>query len=85
MTEGELKFALQVEMVLTQLPLPEFRQLIVEAMMVLCLIVENDSGATRWNKLVHVEQLVHTANSIYIKEQVCVVVFPMLWSVRTIM
>jgi phosphorylase kinase alpha/beta subunit len=34
MTEGELKFALHVETVLNTVPQPEYRQLVVEAMMV---------------------------------------------------
>ena len=40
MTSGELKFALRVEQALNTIPEPEFRQLMVEALMVLSLIVE---------------------------------------------
>ena len=44
MTAGEMKFALQVEMVLNRIPQPEYRQLMVEAMMVLVLIEQHDNG-----------------------------------------
>ena len=71
MTAGELKFALQVEKVLNRIPQPEYRQLMVEAMMVLCLIVEHDNGKTRWGETICVERMVHTANDIFIEEQVC--------------
>ncbi|PSN48873.1 putative phosphorylase b kinase regulatory subunit alpha [Blattella germanica] len=40
MTPGELKFALAVETVLNSIPQPEYRQLIVEALMVLTLVTE---------------------------------------------
>ena len=71
MTDGEMKFALQVEMVLNRIPQPEYRQLMVEAMMVLCLIVEHDSGKTQWAESIQVDRIVHLANDIFIDEQVC--------------
>ena len=74
MTAGELKFALQVEMVHNRIPQPEYRQLMVEALMVLCLIVEHDNGTTHWNHVIQVERLVHRANKIYIEEQVSALV-----------
>ncbi|CAG0907513.1 unnamed protein product [Cyprideis torosa] len=40
MTAGELKFALHVETVLNTIPQPEYRQLMVEAMMVLMILVD---------------------------------------------
>ncbi|KAI8440075.1 hypothetical protein MSG28_001498 [Choristoneura fumiferana] len=50
MTSGELKFALAVETVLNSIPQPEYRQLVVEALMVLTLVVEykavNNLGGT---------------------------------------
>ena len=71
MTPGELKFALQVEMVLNRIPQPEYRQLMVEALMVLCLIVENDNGHSRWDHIISVDGLVKRANEIFLEEQVC--------------
>ena len=70
MTSGELKFALQVEMALNRIPQPEYRQLVVEALMVLILIVQHDGGANHWNHVVQVDRLVHVANEIFIEEQV---------------
>ena len=70
MTPGEMKFALQVELVLNRIPQPEYRQLMVEAMMVLVLIVQHDGGATYWNQEIYVDQLVRRANEIFIEEQV---------------
>jgi phosphorylase kinase alpha/beta subunit len=46
MTSGELKFALQVETVLNAIPQPEYRQLMVEAMMVYSLLAEYNSVPT---------------------------------------
>ncbi|XP_041973415.1 probable phosphorylase b kinase regulatory subunit alpha isoform X2 [Aricia agestis] len=68
MTSGELKFALAVETVLNSIPQPEYRQLVVEALMVLTLVVEynavQDFGGT-----ITVEDLVHRANEIFLEDQ----------------
>ncbi|ELT89975.1 hypothetical protein CAPTEDRAFT_163062 [Capitella teleta] len=69
MTPGELKFALQVEMVLNRIPQPEYRQLMVEGLMILCLIVENDNGHSRWEHTISVDGLVKRANEIFLEEQ----------------
>ena len=70
MTAGEMKFALQVEMVLNRIPQPEYRQLMVEAMMVLCLVVQHDNKKSQWNQVINIEKIVHLANSIFQEEQV---------------
>jgi len=70
MTAGEIKFALQVEAILNKITQPEYRQLMVEAIMILCLIVEHDGGKCHWNEMIVVDKLVHHANEIFIKEQV---------------
>ena len=41
MTSGEMKFALVVESVLNSVPEPEYRQMLVEALCVVSMIVEN--------------------------------------------
>lgn len=69
MTPGELKFALQAEQVLNSVPQPEYRQLIVEALMVLTMLVDNLSSISLGN-VVNVEQLVHRANRIFLEDQV---------------
>lgn len=69
MTPGELKFALQLETVLNSIPLPEYRQLVVEAIMVLTLIVEHDA-VKHLGVVIAVEDVVHTANKIFLEDQV---------------
>ncbi|XP_074109095.1 putative phosphorylase b kinase regulatory subunit alpha isoform X2 [Cotesia typhae] len=68
MTSGELKFALAVETVLNTIPQPEYRQLVVEALMVLTLITEYNVVASLGGMIV-VEQLVHQANAIFLEDQ----------------
>lgn len=70
MTSGELKFALAVETVLNAIPQPEYRQLIVEALMVLTLVTEYNV-ASDLGGLIAVEHLVHKANAIFLEDQVC--------------
>ena len=72
MTAGEVKFALQVESILNKITQPEYRQLMVEAIMILCLIVEHDGGACSWNHAVSVDALVNHANEIFVTEQVSI-------------
>lgn len=69
MTSGELKFALAVETVLNSIPQPEYRQLVVEALMVLTLVVEH-KVVNSLGGLMQVEELVHTANQIFLDDQV---------------
>lgn len=70
MTPGEFKFALRAEAHLNRIPQPEYRQLMVEAITVLCLIVEQDTGRRiTWNQHIAVDHMVHLANDIFIEEQ----------------
>ncbi|KAK7863565.1 hypothetical protein R5R35_014068 [Gryllus longicercus] len=69
MTSGELKFALAVETVLNSIPQPEFRQLIVEALMVLTLVAEYNVASWLGN-IIAVENLVHKANQIFLEDQI---------------
>ncbi|XP_060070242.1 probable phosphorylase b kinase regulatory subunit alpha [Ylistrum balloti] len=68
MTSGELKFALRVEMVLNRIPQPEYRQLMVEALMVITLISENE-WKPEYRGVVHIDKMVHEANNLYIQDQ----------------
>lgn len=68
MTPGELKFALAVETVLNSIPQPEYRQLVVEALMVLTLVVEYKAVA-HLGEAIEVELLVHKANQIFLEDQ----------------
>lgn len=69
MTPGELKFALAVETALNTIPQPEYRQLIVEALMVLTLLTEHNV-ASSLGGILAVEHLVHRANQIFLEDQV---------------
>ncbi|KAL0839448.1 hypothetical protein ABMA28_016161 [Loxostege sticticalis] len=68
MTSGELKFALAVETVLNSIPQPEYRQLVVEALMVLTLVVEY-KAVDNLGEVIGVENLVHKANQIFLEDQ----------------
>jgi Phosphorylase b kinase C-terminal domain len=71
MTANEVKFALQIEAIFNKITQPEYRQLMVEAIMILCLLVQHDGGGRcRWNEIIVVDKLVQRANEIFIKEQV---------------
>lgn len=74
MTSGELKFALAVETVLNTIPQPEYRQLVVEALMVLTLVTEYNVVPSLGG-LIEVENLVHKANAIFLEDQVYFNVF----------
>lgn len=68
MTPGELKFALEVETVLNSIPQPEYRQLMVEALMVLTILVEYDAVKCLGG-VINVEHLVHKANHVFLEDQ----------------
>lgn len=69
MTPGELKFALAVETFLNTIPQPEYRQLVVEALMVLTLVTEYNVLASLGG-IIAVEDLVHKANAIFLADQI---------------
>lgn len=74
MTSGELKFALAVESVLNRIPEPEYRQLLVEALIVLSLISEHEV-AKSLGSVIAVENIVHKANQIFLQDQVTTPLF----------
>lgn len=69
MTQGELKFALEFEHVLNCIPQPEYRQLMVEAIMVLTLLAEHNV-VTFINKVISVDGLVQHAYKVFLEDQV---------------
>ncbi|EEB10958.1 phosphorylase B kinase alpha, kpb1, putative [Pediculus humanus corporis] len=69
MTSGELKFALAVETALNSIPQPEYRQLMVEALMVLTLITEHNAIKCLGG-IIAVDQLVHKANAMFLQDQI---------------
>lgn len=68
MTQGELKFALEFEHVLNCIPQPEYRQLMVEAIMVLTLLAEHNV-VTFINKVISVDGLVQHAYKVFLEDQ----------------
>jgi phosphorylase kinase alpha/beta subunit len=68
MTSNELKFALEVETALNTIPQPEYRQLVVEALMVLTLVTEHNVSHSLGG-VIYVEQLVHKANQLFLEDQ----------------
>ncbi|XP_066437037.1 phosphorylase b kinase regulatory subunit alpha, skeletal muscle isoform isoform X2 [Eleutherodactylus coqui] len=67
MTPGELKFFAHVESVLNHVPQPEYRQLLVEAILVLTILADVEIQSV--GGIIHVEQIVHTANDLFCQEQ----------------
>lgn len=68
MTAGEIKFAVQVESVLNHVPQPEYRQLLVETVMVLGLVADVDVDCI--GSIVHVDRILHLANELFLTDQV---------------
>lgn len=75
MTSGELKFALAVETVLNWIPHPEYRQLIVETLMIFTLYAEQEISSSGPNKIITIEDFVHKANELFLQDQVPINLF----------
>ncbi|XP_043958172.1 phosphorylase b kinase regulatory subunit alpha, liver isoform isoform X1 [Gambusia affinis] len=67
MTAGEIKFAVQVESVLNHVPQPEYRQLLVETVMVLGLVADVDVDSI--GGIIHVDRILHLANDLFLNDQ----------------
>ncbi|KAM7016037.1 phosphorylase b kinase regulatory subunit alpha, liver isoform 1-T1 [Tautogolabrus adspersus] len=67
MTAGEIKFAVQVESVLNHVPQPEYRQLLVETIMVLGLVADVDVESI--GGIIHVDRILHLANDLFLNDQ----------------
>ncbi|XP_034806256.1 phosphorylase b kinase regulatory subunit alpha, liver isoform isoform X4 [Pan paniscus] len=70
MTPHEIKFAVHVESVLNRVPQPEYRQLLVEAIMVLTLL--SDTEMTSIGGIIHVDQIVQMASQLFLQDQVSI-------------
>ncbi|OBS71205.1 hypothetical protein A6R68_00266 [Neotoma lepida] len=68
MTPCEIKFADHVESVLNRVSQPEYRQLLVEAIMVLTLL--SDTEMENIGGIIHVDQIVQLANQLFLQDQV---------------
>lgn len=67
MTPGEIKFAVHVERVLNRVPQPEYRQLLVEGILVLTMLADVDIQSI--GSIIHIEKVVHIANDMFYKDQ----------------
>ncbi|XP_053160587.1 phosphorylase b kinase regulatory subunit alpha, liver isoform isoform X7 [Hemicordylus capensis] len=67
MTPCEIKFAVHVESVLNHVPQPEYRQLLVEAILVVALLSEIEVNSI--GGIIHVDRIVHIANDLFLQEQ----------------
>ena len=70
MTSRELKFALKVESLLNTVDDPEYRQLLVEVLMVLSLVVKDDPAQPLGHTIV-VNHILQDANRLFVEDQVC--------------
>lgn len=70
MTAEEIKFALQVEAVLNTVPEPEYRQLIVEALITLTFFSELDNKDNSINTVIPVNKIVERAYHIFLADKV---------------
>ncbi|KAM6413424.1 phosphorylase b kinase regulatory subunit alpha, skeletal muscle isoform [Rhynochetos jubatus] len=67
MTPGEMKFAVHVESVLNRVPQPEYRQLLVEVILVLTMLVDTEVHTI--GGIIAVEKILQTANDLFYEEQ----------------
>lgn len=67
MTPGEIKFSVHVESVLNRVPQPEYRQLLVEAILVLTMMADIEIHSI--GSIIAVEKIVHVANDLFLQEQ----------------
>ncbi|XP_029785850.1 phosphorylase b kinase regulatory subunit alpha, liver isoform isoform X6 [Suricata suricatta] len=70
MTPQEIKFAVHVESVLNRVPQPEYRQLLVEAIMVLTLLSDADMSSI--GGIIHVDHIVQMANQLFLQDQMSI-------------
>ena len=69
MTPGELKFALRVESVLNSLPDPEYRQLIVEVIMIIAHLVHHNPQLNL-SQIINIDDIIISGNNLFIEDQV---------------
>ena len=69
MTSNELDFAIKVEKGLNGIPHPEYRQLMVEALMVLSLVLDR-GGKAFVDQVIPIDGIVADANRLFLEHQV---------------
>ena len=73
-TSGEMKFALKVEEELNKMTYPEYRQLVVEAMLVLAMLISHDPSIYI-DSVVKMDEVLQEANTMFLQQQVSERVF----------
>jgi len=73
MTKEELKFALQVESTLNRVPEPEYRQLVVEALITLTIFAEHNHKNHFMNTVIPVNSIVEKAYLVFLQDHVSTV------------
>lgn len=68
MTTEEIKFSLLVEEALNLIQAPEYRQLIIEATMLLTLLAQNEMNFYI-NEIICIDKIVETANQLFLEDQ----------------
>lgn len=71
MTPGELKFALLLESKLNSIPDPEYRQLVVEVLMVVGLVAKASSQPSFGHTPILVDGLINLGLQLFLQDQVC--------------
>jgi len=67
-TPQETKFALKIEEELNKISYPEYRQLVVESMMILSLLLDRDPNY-RFNNIISLDQIIADANKLFLENQ----------------
>lgn len=70
MTPEELKFALQLESKLNSLPDPEYRQLVVEVLMVVSLVAKASTQQVFGHHPLVVDHIIEHARHLFLQDQV---------------
>jgi len=68
MTKEELKFALIVEEALNRIPEPEYRQLIVEACMLMTMLSQTEPHLYV-NEIITIDKIIEDANQLFLEDQ----------------
>jgi phosphorylase kinase alpha/beta subunit len=69
MTKEELKFALLVEEALNRIPEPEYRQLVVEACMLVTMLSQSEPKFYL-NEIINIDKIVEISNDLFLHDQI---------------
>lgn len=75
MTPGELKFALTLEDKLNSLPDPEYRQLVVEALIIFSFLAKSKGPTSISHGPLVVDDIIKSAQHLFLEDQVSFVMY----------